>query len=52
MIVIILPTLIAEGDRVWKESISRRTRFKNILKKVAELKWSWVEHVARQNEDR
>lgn len=39
-------------DKIRNEEIRRRTKVTDIIKRVAELKWRWVGHVARQNSDR
>lgn len=39
-------------DRIWNEEIRRRTKVTDIIKRIAELKWGWAGHEARQNDDR
>lgn len=39
-------------DRQRNDSIRNRTKVKDVIERVAELKWTWAGHVARQSHDR
>lgn len=43
---------ISVRDKIRNEEIRRRTKIVGIMKCISELKWQWVGHVARQDQDR
>ena len=37
-------------DRIRNEELRRRSKIKDVIERIAELKWSWAGHVARQSD--
>lgn len=43
---------ISLRDKIPNDEIRRRTKVKDIIEKITELKWQWAGHVARQKDER
>lgn len=40
---------ISVGDRTTNKEVRRRTKFKDVVEPIAELKWIWPGHIATDN---
>lgn len=47
-----LKLVLSLRNHIENEEIRRRTRVEDVMKRVADMKWNWNEHFARQEDSR